>query len=83
MPCDPTYRHHWLEVLRDDRYAIVRAASQASKATDWLLNRLPGSVADTEADEDMSTETALKAARRPPDALPPLAPPRTLPGHFP
>lgn len=38
----PTVRHadyvgSWLEVLREDNRAIVRAASQASKAADWLL----------------------------------------------
>lgn len=38
----PTARHadyigSWLEVLREDNRAIVRAASQASKAADWLL----------------------------------------------
>jgi antirestriction protein ArdC len=38
----PTVRHadyigSWLEVLRDDDRAIVRAASAASKATDFLL----------------------------------------------
>ena len=37
----PTVRHAdyigaWLEVLREDSRAIVRAASQASKAADWL-----------------------------------------------
>ena len=31
----------WLEVLREDNRAIVRAASQASKAADWLLAHLP------------------------------------------
>jgi antirestriction protein ArdC len=41
----PTVRHadylaSWLEVLREDNRAIVRAASQASKAADWLLDRL-------------------------------------------
>ena len=40
----PTVRHadyigSWLEVLRDDNRAIFRAASQASKAADWLLAR--------------------------------------------
>jgi antirestriction protein ArdC len=39
----PTVRHadyigSWLEVLRDDNRSIVRAASQASKAADWLLS---------------------------------------------
>lgn len=38
----PTVRHadyigSWLEVLREDNRAIVRAASQASKAADYLL----------------------------------------------
>ncbi len=42
----PTVRHadyigSWLEVLREDNRAIVRAASQASKAADWLLGLLP------------------------------------------
>lgn len=43
----PTVRHAdyigaWLEALREDSRAIVRAASQASKAADWLLSFLPG-----------------------------------------
>ena len=42
----PTVRHadyigSWLEVLRDDNRAIVRAASQASKAANYLLGFLP------------------------------------------
>lgn len=41
----PTVRHadyigSWLEVLREDNRAIVRATSQASKAADWLLAHL-------------------------------------------
>nr|WP_066585705.1 zincin-like metallopeptidase domain-containing protein [Sphingomonas pruni] len=40
----PTLRHadylaSWLEVLREDNRAVVRAASAASKAADWLLTR--------------------------------------------
>ena len=40
----PTVRHAdylaaWLEVLREDNRAIFRAASQATKAADWLLSR--------------------------------------------
>jgi antirestriction protein ArdC len=43
----PTVRHadyigSWLEVLREDNRAIVRAASAASKAADYLLAFLPG-----------------------------------------
>jgi antirestriction protein ArdC len=42
----PTVRHadyigFWLEVLREDNRAIVRAASQASKVADYLLGFLP------------------------------------------
>ena len=42
----PTVRHadyigSWLEVLREDNRAIVRAASQASKAADYLLSFAP------------------------------------------
>jgi antirestriction protein ArdC len=41
----PTVRHadyigSWLEVLREDNRAIVRAASLASKAADYLLSFL-------------------------------------------
>jgi len=42
----PTVRHadyigSWLEVLREDNRVIVRAASQASKAADFILGFLP------------------------------------------
>jgi antirestriction protein ArdC len=42
----PTVRHAdyigtWLDILRDDERAIFRAASQASKAADYLLGFLP------------------------------------------
>ena len=42
----PTVRHadyigSWLDVLREDNRAFVRAASQASKAADFLLGFLP------------------------------------------
>ncbi len=41
---EPTVRHAdylggWLEVLRADNRAIFRAASQASKAVEFLLQR--------------------------------------------
>ena len=42
----PTLRHadyigSWAEVLREENRAIVRAASQASKAADYLLSFVP------------------------------------------
>ncbi len=55
----PTVRHadyigSWLEVMREDSRAIVRAASQASKAADWLLSHLP------EGDVDARQKTAIE-----------------------
>lgn len=52
----PTVRHadyigSWLEVLREDNRAIVRAASQASKAADWLLSFLPNAAVGAADDE--------------------------------
>lgn len=59
----PTVRHadyigSWLEVMREDSRAIVRAASQASKAADWLLAHLPGDSTDVER----QTPTERRAA---------------------
>ncbi|GLI97999.1 hypothetical protein Sbs19_18170 [Sphingobium sp. BS19] len=47
----PTVRHadyiaSWLEVLREDSRAIFRAASAASKASEWLLARHGQAYAD-------------------------------------
>ena len=39
--CHADYVGSWLEVMREDSRAIVRAASQASKAADWILTHLP------------------------------------------
>jgi antirestriction protein ArdC len=44
-----------LDVLREDNRAIVRAASQASKAADYLLSFLP---ADGRASADSQQEAA-------------------------
>jgi antirestriction protein ArdC len=51
----PTVRHadyigSWLEVLREDNRAILRAASRASKAADYLLGFLPEITAGSSAD---------------------------------
>ena len=54
----PTVRHadyvgSWLEVLREDNRAVVRAASAASKAADFLLSFLPPAIDSvTEGDEE-------------------------------
>lgn len=51
----PTVRHadyigSWLEVLREDNRAIVRAASQASKAADYLLDFVPALIEPASVD---------------------------------
>ncbi|WP_421950123.1 ArdC family protein [Pelagibacterium sp.] len=53
----PTVRHadyigEWLDVLREDNRAIVRAASQASKAADWILSFLPEAARVASADNE-------------------------------
>lgn len=52
----PTVRHadyigSWLDVLREDNRAIVRAASYASKVADYLLGFLPKSSVDMPEDQ--------------------------------
>ena len=59
----PTVRHadyigSWLEVLREDSKAIVRAASAASKAADYLLAFRPGVHQPATAPEDDEQEAA-------------------------
>jgi len=61
----PTVRHadyigSWLECLREDNRAIIRAASQASKAADWLLAHVPDEDAP-ETDTDSSIDRRAAA----------------------
>lgn len=56
----PTVRHadyigSWLDVLREDNRAVVRAASEASKAADFLLAFAPPA---TEAGTDEREQAA-------------------------
>ncbi|WP_421928668.1 ArdC family protein [Neoaquamicrobium sediminum] len=60
----PTVRHAdyigaWIETMREDNRAIFRAASQASKAADWLLSFLP---ADEQPDADTVSSIDRRAA---------------------
>ena len=53
----PTVRHtdyvgSWLEVLREDCRAVVRAASAASKAADFLLAFLPPAIDSVAQDNE-------------------------------
>ena len=56
----PTVRHAdyigaWVELLQEENRVIVRAASQASKAADWLLAHLP-----KEQEEDANAAVVVK-----------------------
>lgn len=64
----PTLRHasyieSWLEVLRDDKKAIFKAASAASRATAWLLDQREAHrrAADAYETAVMAEEAALEA----------------------
>ena len=59
----PTVRHadyigSWLEVLREDDRAIVRAASQAGKAADWLLAFAPDDAESSSAETSCDRRVA-------------------------
>jgi len=59
----PTVRHAdylgaWLDILREDNHAIIRAASAASKAADYLLAFLPGTAASEPQTTDAIREIA-------------------------
>lgn len=49
-------------MLREDNRAIVRAASQASKAADWLLGFLPDTDERAETSEPGAAEIDRRAA---------------------
>ena len=36
------YIENWLNVLRNDKTLIIKAASQAQKAADYIINEQPG-----------------------------------------
>ena len=60
----PTVRHadylgSWLEIIREDSRAIVRAASAASKAADYLLAFRPESVVAANDDDDPDDPAAM------------------------
>lgn len=58
---EPTVRHadyigSWLEVLKNDSRAIFRAASQASRAADWILAHDPERDAGATSNEEEERE---------------------------
>ena len=52
------YIGSWLQVLREDNRAIVRAASQASKAADWLLAHAPEGAAHVVTADELERRVA-------------------------
>jgi antirestriction protein ArdC len=73
LSIEPTVRHadylgSWLEVLREDNRAIIRAASAASKAADYLLAfRDAALIPDTENDRTLppAPQAATSLAAQP------------------
>lgn len=66
----PTVRHAdylgaWLEVLREDNRAIFRAASMASKASDWLLARYHAAHPDAASDPGRTAEASVGPCTEP------------------
>jgi antirestriction protein ArdC len=64
----PTVRHadyigSWLEIIREDQRAVLRAASAASKAADYLLAFRGAAAASKDYGEDHDVD-ALRAARQ-------------------
>jgi antirestriction protein ArdC len=55
---DADYIGSWLEVLREDNRAIVRAASQAGKASDHLLAFVPGTIEPASLDSIVADHEA-------------------------
>jgi antirestriction protein ArdC len=41
VPNHANYVGHWLSILKEDKKAIFRAAAQAQRAADWILNLHP------------------------------------------
>ncbi|BBB10639.1 ArdC antirestriction protein [Sphingopyxis sp. EG6] len=66
----PTVRHadylgSWLEIIREDNRAILRAASAASKAADYLLAFRPdAAVAANDDDPDPDPDCGMALERR-------------------
>ena len=54
----PEFDRKVLEVLREDNRAIVRSASQASKAADWLLGFVPADGAALSAEPAIDRRAA-------------------------
>ncbi|RKD74878.1 hypothetical protein BJ928_1011235 [Rhizobium sp. WW_1] len=53
-----THTSRLLEVLREDNRSIVRAASQASKAADWLLGFVPADGVEVAAEPSIDRRAA-------------------------
>lgn len=80
LPCDvenhASYLQSWLEVLREDRRAVFRAAAAAQKAADWMLALHPDfaqAAASADEDPDGGTPTEAPAAAAVPEGTPDLA----------
>ena len=67
IPNHANYIGHWLEILKGDKHALFRAAAQAQKAADWILNLHPEYAANAQPDrprapQDSQPETQPRPA---------------------
>ncbi len=77
LPCDvenhASYLQSWLEVLREDRRAVFRAAAAAQKAADWMLALHPDfaqAAASSDEDQDGGAPAESPAAAAVPEGTP-------------
>jgi antirestriction protein ArdC len=64
LPCDvpnhASYVHSWVEVLKNDKHEIFRAAADANRIAEWILSHHPEHAAggdDPETADDEQTST--------------------------
>jgi len=60
LPCDvenhASYLQSWLDVLREDKRAVFRAAAAAQKAADWMLSLHPDYAAQVDISKPASED---------------------------
>jgi antirestriction protein ArdC len=61
-PNHANYIGQWLGILREDKRAIFRAAAQAQKAEDWILNLHPDFAAHTAEVRPISSDSRSKSS---------------------
>jgi antirestriction protein ArdC len=66
IPNHANYIGHWLEILKEDKRAVFRAAALAQKSVDWILNLHPDYAAGQESALRPDSAGAASPAAIPP-----------------